>query len=146
MSVALFPSVEWFDRVRQVFNTDDRFRGGGGGMCNALVGLKVGPKSYLVTFEGQECSDATEATERDLAAADFYLEMAPQEWREMIENIHSNGHADLHHTINTLDLDREGGISHSLHGDQYREDLFFRYNQTIQYFFDASARVDTQFK
>ena len=141
-----FPSVQWFEAVSQIFNTDDRFRGGGGGMCNALVGVRVGPRNFLVTFEGFECSQAQDAQERDLAAADFILEMEPSTWREMIENIKSNGHADLHHTLNTLDLDREGGISHSIHGDQYREDLFFRYNQTLQYFFDASARVETRFE
>lgn len=32
-----------------------------------------------------------------------------------------------------------------MHGDQYREDLFFRYNQSMQYFFDASARVATEY-
>ena len=64
---------------------------------------------------------------------------------EMVENIAQHGRADLHHTLNTLDLDREDGLAHSVHGDQYREDLFFRYNQTLQYFFDASARVKTEF-
>jgi hypothetical protein len=140
-----FPSVQWFDTVREIFNVDDRFRGGGGGMCNALVGFRVGARTFLVTFEGNECTRADEVTERDLDAADFYLEMEPERWREMIENIKTFGHADLHHTLNTLDLDREGGISRSAHGDQYREDLFFRYNQTFQYFFDASARIDTRF-
>ena len=51
----------------------------------------------------------------------------------------------LSYTLNTLDLDREEGLSTSVHGDQYREDLFFRYNQTLQFFFDASARIKTAF-
>ena len=29
--------------------------------------------------------------------------------------------------------------------DQYRQDMFFRYNQTFQYFFEQSARVETEF-
>ena len=73
------------------------------------------------------------------------MDMAAPEWRAMLENIRKNGHADLGYTLNTLDLDRTEGLATSMHGDQYREDLFFRYNQTFQYFFDASARIKTQF-
>jgi hypothetical protein len=143
--MARFPSTEWFDAVRAVFNSDDSFQGGGGGACNALMGAKIGGRFFLVTFEGAECSAAREVQEAELAAADFILEMPFADWKEMVENIAQNGHADLHHTLNTLDLGRPDGLSHSVHGDQYREDLFFRYNQTMQYFFDASARVATEF-
>ena len=143
--MAAFPSKDWFDQVRAVFNSDDSFQGGGGGACNALVGIKIGADSFLITFEGAECSDAQKVQDGDLVAADFVLEMPPSDWKEMIQNIAKNGRADLHHTLNTLDLGRPDGLSHSLHGDQYREDLFFRYNQTMQYFFDASARVATEF-
>ena len=143
--MALFPSTEWFDAVRAIFNADESFQGGGGGACNALMGAKIAGQSFLITFEGAECSRAQKVQEGDLAAADFILEMSFADWKEMIENIAQNGRADLHHTLNTLDLGRAEGLSHSIHGDQYREDLFFRYNQTMQYFFDASARVKTEF-
>jgi hypothetical protein len=143
--MAVFPSKEWFDAVRAVFNSDESFQGGGGGACNALVGATIDGRSFLITFEGKECSAADEVGAADLGAADFVLEMPYALWRDMVENIVKNGHADLNHTLNTLDLGRPEGLSHSLHGDQYREDLFFRYNQTMQYFFDASARVKTEF-
>ena len=143
--MAQFPSTQWFDEVRIVFNADESFQGGGGGACNTLMGVKIGGQSFLITFEGAECSSAQNAQEVDLAAADFILEMPYADWKEMVQNIAQNGHADLHHTLNTLDLGRPMGLSHSIHGDQYREDLFFRYNQTMQYFFDASARVATEF-
>jgi hypothetical protein len=140
-----FPSTEWFDSVRRVFNGDESFQGAGGGACNAVMGVKIGAKSFLVTFEGRECTRAREVDAKALADADFYLDMPYGDWREMIENIAAHGHADLHHTLNTLDLDRADGLARSVHGDQYREDLFFRYNQTLQYYFDASARVPTEF-
>jgi len=143
--MAVFPSVQWFDEVRAVFNADESYQGGGGGACNALMGLKIAGQSFLITFEGAECSAAAKVQDNDLAAADYILEMSYADWKEMIQNIARNGHADLHHTLNTLDLGRPEGLSHSMHGDQYREDLFFRYNQTMQYFFDASARVATEF-
>ena len=146
MEVAVpFPSVRWFDAVREIFNHDDSYRGAGGGHCNCVAGIKVGDAIFVLTFEGLECVRAVAADDAALDDVDFYLDMAAAEWRDMVANIRANGHADLHHTLNTLDLDREDGIATSHHGDQYREDLFFRYNQTMQFFFDASARVKTEF-
>ena len=142
---ARFPSVDWFDEVRRVFNGEDKYRGAGGGQCNCLAGMKIGDDVFVLTFEGVECSCAVKADETALDDVDFYLDMAPAGWREMIANIRANDGADLHHTLNTLDLDLEEGLATSHHGDQYREDLFFRYNQTLQFFFDASARVKTEF-
>ncbi len=143
--MASFPSVYWFDEVREVFNGDESYRGAGGGQCNCVAGMKVGERVFVLTFEGVECSKAIEADDAALDDVDFYLDMSPDDWRDMVSNIAENGHADLHHTLNTLDLDRDDGLATSHHGDQYREDLFFRYNQTLQFFFDASARVDTEF-
>ena len=142
---APFPSLRWFDAVREVFNGDESYRGAGGGYCNCVAGMKIGDEVFVLTFEGQECVDAAAADEAALDDVDFYLDMAAADWHEMVANIGKNGHADLHHTLNTLDLDREDGLATSHHGDQYREDLFFRYNQTLQFFFDASARVHTEF-
>ena len=42
--MAVFPSVQWFDAVRAVFNSDESFQGGGGGACNALVGALQGQR------------------------------------------------------------------------------------------------------
>ena len=140
-----FPSVRWFDAVRDVFNRDEAYRGAGGGYCNCVAGMKIGKEVFVLTFDGQECVSAQKANLAALDDVDFYLDMARAEWREMIANIRDNGHADLRHTLNTLDLDREHGLATSRHGDQYREDLFFRYNQTLQFFFDASARIKTEF-
>ena len=139
----VFPSVEWFDAVREVYNSDDAYRGAGGGMCDALVGIKVGQRLFKLVFEGFECSGASEIDEAGLEETDFYLDLSAEAWREMIANIGENGAADFDHTLNTLDLELEDGLAHSATGDQYRQDLFFRYNQTFQFFFDASARIET---
>ena len=141
----VFPSVGWFDAVRGVFNADERYRGAGGGRCDCVAGLRIGAAVFVLTFEGFECVRATAADEAALEAVDFYLTMPAGDWRAMIANIAAHDGADLHHTLNTLDLAREDGLATSRHGDQYREDLFFRYNQTLQFFFDASARVQTRF-
>ena len=143
--MAVFPSVDWFDEVRSVFNADDRYRGAGGGYCNCVAGLRIAERVFVLSFDGFECSAAAEGDDAALDDVDFYLEMPVEEWRDMVANIAANGGADLHHTLNTLDLDREDGLATSVHGDQVREDLFFRYNQTLQFFFDASALVETEF-
>ena len=142
----VFPSTEWFDAVRQVFNTDDSNRKAGGGTCDAMVGVKFQDQAFLLAFEGFECSGVTAVEVNALAEADFYMDMEPSEWQEMLSNIAENGGADLDHTLNTLDLDSENGLARSWAGDQYRQDLFFRYNQTFQYFFDASSRIETRFE
>lgn len=143
--MAKFPTPKWFDEVRAVFNADDSYRGAGGGYCNCTFGVKSGDAVVVVTMEGAECTSAQQTDDAALEDVDFYLEMAPDEWREMLQDIHTNGHASLRYTLNALDLDREDGLAISKHGDQYREDLFFRYNQTMQYLFDASARVKTSY-
>lgn len=141
-----FPSVDWFDQVREVFNNNEEYHGAGGGACDTTFAVKIGDEIYQLVMEGLECTSATSIDESALAQMDFYLDMDPEEWQAMIENIKENDGADLNWTLNTLDLDRDERLAKSVTGDQYREDLFFRYNQTLQFFFDASARIDTQFR
>ena len=142
----VFPSVEWFDAVRGIFNSDDANRTAGGGMAEADVGIKFDDQVFLLKFAGFECESASEIQESDLEETDFYLEMHPDDWIEMLTNIQENGRADRDHTLNTLDLNSEDGLALSATEDQYRLDMFFRYNQTLQYFFDASSNVETEFK
>ena len=144
--MAKFPSVKWFSEVRDVFNSDDRYHGGGGGRLNCRSAMKIGDKVFLVAFEGLECVETRELKPAELdESLDFYLEMTPEMWRDMVGDIAENGAASLNFTLNTIDLELPDGLAQSVHGDQFREDLFFRYNQTYQYFFDASARVKTTF-
>jgi hypothetical protein len=140
-----FPSVSWFEAVRAVYNSDPRYHGGGAGSCDCRAAVKIGRRSFLIAFEGADCAEVDEIDDAALAEVDFYLEMPPADWQAMIEDIAAHDGASLQCTLNSLDLEREDGLARSVHGDQYREDLFFRYNQTFQYFFDASAQVATAF-
>ena len=131
-----FPSVEWFEQVREIFNGDESYQEAGGGMCDAVMGIRVGgvkvaSNAYIIVFEGDECSEVREVPEPDLAEADFYLDMTSDEWQEMISNIKDNDGADLDHTLNTLDMDRFEGLALTANGDQYRQDFFYRFNQTF---------------
>jgi hypothetical protein len=136
-----FPSLEWFDTVRELVNNDEAFRRLG--TVDATAGIKVGDKIYQLTFEAFECTGVEEIDEAALRDVDFWLEQSPEEWREMLENIKSHGSADLQYTLNTIDLNHPEGLARSYDG--YRRDAFYRFNQSLQHFFDSSAKIDTQF-
>ena len=136
-----FPSVQWFDAVKDLVNNDEAFRRLG--TVDARVGVKVGGQLFELTFEAFECVGVREIGENDLRDLDFWLEQSPEEWRDMIENIKQHGSADLTHTLNTIDLTIPEGFARSYDG--YRRDAFYRFNQSLQHFFDSSAKIDTQF-
>ena len=136
-----FPSVEWFDEIRALVNSDEAYRRLG--TVDARVGVKVGDQLFELTFEAFECAGAKEIQESDLRDLDFWLEQSPEQWREMLENIKQHGSADLQYTLNTIDLTMTDGFARS--HDGYKRDAFYRFNQSLQHFFDASAKIDTQF-
>ena len=138
-----FPSEKWFEAVRQVYNSDSTLHSGGGGACHTRAGISIGGQHYLIEFDGIECAQVKLVDLADLEDSDFIIRMPTDLWSEMILNIQAHGKADLDHTLNSLDLSQEDGIAYSPVDDQYRQDLFYRYNQNFQDFFDASARVQT---
>lgn len=141
---ALFPSTDWFNAIREIVNNDDGYKRIG--TCDCVIGIKVPDlqKFYVVTFEAFEVADVREASEAEAENTDFWLHMPYAKWKEMIQNIKANGKADLHHTLNTLDIEDPDGLARS--HDGYRRDAFYRFNQTFQYFFDVSARIETVFQ
>ncbi|MCY4365782.1 MAG: hypothetical protein OXE17_06120 [Chloroflexi bacterium] len=139
-----FPSVEWFQALQELVNNDEEFRRLGN--IDAVMGVMVGEKVYVITFEAFECTEVREGTEYDLIDADFFLKMTVEQWQDLVTNTRDNNGADLNHTLNTLDLMIDGGISDNATGDQLRADIFFRVNQSLQHFFDSSARLNTVFE
>jgi hypothetical protein len=69
-------------------------------------------------------------------------------WKEMVENIRSHGHADLQHTLNYLTLpDWPFRLAAVDEGEgQLDVDRFYRYNETLQAFFDEAAAIETEFR
>lgn len=137
----VFPSVEWFNAIKDIVNVDPNFRQLG--TVDAVIGVKVENKIFELTFEAFECTGVREASSNDLRDMDFWLEQSYDQWKEMLENIKKNGAADLTHTMNTLDLSNPEGFARS--NDGYRRDAFYRFNQSIQDFFNASSKIDTKF-
>ncbi|HIG39783.1 MAG: hypothetical protein ABGY96_04670 [bacterium] len=144
--MAIFPSVEWFQEVRQVYNSDKSLHSGGGGACDTTAGFRIGESRYLIEFAGLTCAQVRQSSDAELEESDFIIEMPMASWTAMVRDVQENGKASSHQTLNSLDLDLDEGIARSPVDDQYKQDLFYRYNQNFQDFFNASSRVETRFE
>jgi hypothetical protein len=139
----VFPSVEWLQAVANLAMNDERYRKYG--RVDALVGIKVGERTFAMTFDVFDIRDIREITHDALRDLDFYLDMEPERWRAMLDDIRQNGHAGLEYTLNTLDLKLPDGLAINAMGDGYRMDKFFRFNESLQRFFDLSSQVETTY-
>ncbi|MBI5287980.1 MAG: hypothetical protein HY873_03285 [Chloroflexi bacterium] len=143
--MARFPSVEWFEEVARAHG-GDRERVKRLGYTEANVGIVVEDagrsQGFLLEFAGYRLGDIREIAD-PVPAADFTIAGPLAAWREMIEVIAKNGEPDLDHTLNRLTM--AGTPLRLVSDDQLKVDLFFRFNQSFQAFFDASAGVTTQF-
>ena len=136
-----FPSVEWFEALKSLVNGDTTYRQFG--TVDAVMGVKLDDSVYIISFEAFQCTGVRLGDDYDLINTDFFLEMSPDAWRAMLQSIKSNGGAEAGQTLVSLDMLNE--ISNNATGDQLRADMFFRYNQSLQHFFDLSANLDTVF-
>ena len=137
----VFPSLAWFEGLQRLVNDDPAYRQYG--TVDAAMGVKVGDEVFVVTFEAFDCSSVRSGNEYDLINVDFFIEMDTGAWQVMLENIRANGGAEAGQTLVSLDMLNE--ISNNATGDQLRADMFFRYNQSLQRFFDLSANLNTVF-
>ncbi len=140
----VFPSLEWFEAIQALVNEDAEFRNLGS--VDATMAVKSGSNVILITFEAFKCIQVRAGTDDDLFELDFYLDRPPEKWQEMVTNIKDNDGADRQHTLNTLDLRLPDGLSSNATGDQFKADMFFRFNESLQRFFDLSAQLDTVFR
>jgi hypothetical protein len=150
-SALAFPSSEWFERLAQLMKISRTLHEHLGYIdCVAQFsvldgGLGGKPWSVLVTFEEFDATDVREARPGDAARADFTLEASLATWREMIEVIaRGRGRPDLTHTLNYLS--HPGTPIRVWSEDPLRKDLFFRYNQSLQEFINASSAFRTIFE
>ncbi len=141
-----FPSTEWFQAVQKAAEAEvAMFRRIG--FCDATVRFDIRgdsrTRSFVLTFEDYGVTSVREVAGDEEVDADFCLSGAAAVWREMVENICAEGEADLAHTLNQLQLP---GLLELTAADQQRADLFYRYSQTFQQFFNQAARVPTEFE
>jgi hypothetical protein len=141
-----FPSTAWFEAVARAHAADpERLKRIG--YLDATVGVLVedGDRShgYVLEFAGYGPRAVRESSD-PAAESDFTIAGPVTVWRDMIANIAENGAADLNHTLNRLTM--AGTPLRVVANDQLEQDLFFRFNQSFQAYFDASASVETVFR
>ena len=137
----MFPSTEWLADLAELAMHDDAYRKFG--RVDAAVGLKVGERAFRLTFDVFDIRDIREITLDDLRDVDFYLAMEPERWQAMLESIRQHGRAEGKYTLNSLDLTLPDGLHYNATDDGYRADKFFRFNESLQRFFDLSAQLVT---
>lgn len=138
-----FPSVAWFEALNAICNDQDLFRVKRDGACDAIVGIKSGDKVFELRFEMLRVAGVREITEADLPNVDFWLEQTPEAWEAMLRSIKEVGRAEGDYTLNSCDLLAVDDFARSFDG--HRRDAFYRFNQTFQDYFDASAALETVF-
>ena len=136
-----FPSVEWFKQAGDLLNKSDSFKRLG--TCDTEMGVQVGDRYFKIDFDAFEVTGASEINSAEADELDFYLVQSPDAWKAMLDDIKANGHATHEFTLNSLDLrsDQELAIGK----DYNRRDAFYRFNQTLQDYFDMSAQMETTY-
>lgn len=100
-----------------------------------------GDRHVRLRFEEFDLVEITElAADADVEeGADFVLEGDVRDWQEMVDNIATNGKPDREHTLNFLSM--PGVPLRCWSSDPLGRDMFFRFNQSLQVFVNASARL-----
>jgi hypothetical protein len=150
---ALFPSAEWFRALADRMAAQPEKYRKLGGMKLTLAPRITFPDGrdmlFSLEFDGNACRGVGRVDDPARLGGHHpvILEGDYGAWREMIENIRVNGHADLRHTLNYLTLPDWPFrlVPVDEHAGQLDVDRFYRYNETLQEFFDEAAQVDTRF-
>ena len=141
-----FPSVEWFEALgNRVAEEKEEFRRLG--YFDADVGVKIdangtGSTGYVIEFEDYGVK-GVRAVDDPVKTADFTIEGSLDAWSDMVRNIREHGGPDLDHTLNRLTM--AGVPLKVVAEDQLKTDIFYRFNQSIQAFFNEAAGVPTEF-
>ncbi len=140
---ASFPSVQWFEALAQQMSENrEAFLSAGPLDCTMVVGVGGGdsPQLVEVVFEGYSVTSIRALDRLDDAKPDhFVIEATLAVWQEMLDNIKVNGTPDLEHTLNFLTFP---DVPMLVSGpDQLQTDAFYRYNESLQRFFNGAAAI-----
>lgn len=146
MSVT-FPSLSFFHALQAAMRQEEaRFRRLG--FIDTTFGVHVISPSgqewrYLLAFEVFDCREVSEVRDFDLTAVDFVLKGNLAAWTEMFTNIHHHKGADVVHSLNTLT--HFGERLSMEYDDPDNRDKFFRFQESIQQFFDLAHTLELKF-
>ena len=76
-----------------------------------------------------------------VAESDFTIEGSLDGWTDMVRNIQDHGEPDLDHTLNRLTM--AGVPLKVVAKDQLEIDIFYRFNQSLQAYFNEAAALPT---
>ncbi len=144
--MATFPSTEWFEAVAKRAD-EDREHFKKLGYFDATVGIAIdangrGKRGFVLDFANYGVKRVREV-EDARAVCDFVIEGDTSAWTDMVRNISEHGEADLDHTLNRLTM--ADVPLKVVAKDQLDIDLFYRFNQSLQAFFNEAAHVPTEF-
>lgn len=129
-----FPSRQSLEDLAAAMNADEQHFAKLG-VVDCKVGFSVADTGagFTVEFERYGVARVDEGT----ACADFVLEADSDVWQAMYSEIVAHGQASRDQTLNYLALP---GIAMTVRADdQLAEDLFYRYNQTLQSFVNCAG-------
>ena len=146
-----FPSLAWFERLAALMRESSAVHEHLGDIdCVAQFTVLDGgpggrPWHAQLTFAGVEVTDVREVrNEADFTRADFIVEGDLDTWAAMIRSIaEGGGRPALDQTLNFLSL--PGTPIRVWSDDPVRRDAFFRFNQSLQEFVNASHAFPTVF-
>ncbi|MDY6871684.1 MAG: hypothetical protein SV966_14645 [Actinomycetota bacterium] len=140
------PTVDWLTRLAEINKADlSEFRKLGEVDCRFAVNIFDGGSdgSALIVqlcFDGFDVDEIKQISDADLESMDFVIETDRDSWLEMVDNIRAgDGRPDLDHTLNALSMAATPIRVWS--SDPLGRDMFFRYNQSLQHFFNNCARL-----
>ncbi len=148
-TTVVFPSLEWFKALRDAMNRQrDKYRRAG--WMDMALAVRILPDGavkqehvYGIVFDADECVEVRPLKSPKDIGAECAVEGPYSAWKEMIENIQAHGGADRRHTINSLTvLKKPLWITGD---DQVGMDKLFRFNYSLQMFFDEAASFKTRF-
>jgi hypothetical protein len=145
-----FPSLRWFQRLAELMN-NNRARQEQLGYVDCVAQFTIddgaangGAVAYRIAFEEFSAVDVREVPGAELGNADFSIDGPLAIWSEMIESIAAGGcRPDLEQTLNRL---THMGTQLRLRApDAIHADYYFRFNQSLQEFINASGLFATDF-
>jgi len=148
-----FPSEAYFQQLQQAMEADEeRYRRLG--TIELTLYLKINfddghSEFYKLVFDNYRCVEVKQVDAPELGPGKgaAVLEGDYQTWKDMVSDIIKNGGASLEQTLNYLTLpDVPLRIWSEGDEDQLDVDRFYRFNESLQQFFDAGANVKTKFR
>lgn len=145
-----FPSLQWFQELSRLMNANEAAfkRLGYADVTWAIEVQPIEPAQqphlFRFVFEEYSCTSVEElAPDTQDPTIAFTMQATYDTWKDMIINIQANNGPGLQHTLNYLALPDDP--IYIAAPDFLSRDLFARYGQTYQLFFNGAVHIPTMF-